>query len=459
MLVVAIVGLIAVMYASGARQLAGGFGLFGGMAAFSAIGLVVRNRGASKKMSWGELTARRRKWFSTLDDTREEVNVQRRLQWEHRHHFHWEPEDLIRVAGSVRPVGTRPGNDMFAVVRVGTGKVKLAMTLEKPEIAESADLEPATGHALRKFLNAQEYVDGMPKAIWLQRFPGMSIVGDLDEGRALARAMICQLAAFHSPADVQIIVVSSAPTQWDWTKWLPHLQHEARRDGCGERRLLFSSPAELEAFLVEDPAGERDAWTPPSSGISAGSPAALPLRIIVDDSCGTPEDWAGLTAATGYAGTCFIRLAASEPPRPSAAVSAGGRYWVGFAPDTIYRIGAGELRKRVTAADRFGAGSSSDQYSQNSPKSDEDDDAFYATADLMSIDAAERFARQLARYRAKNASGVTTVSSADVEQRTVLDVLSIPDPRKLDLDRLWAPTRTQGSQWLRFPVGTYTDTG
>ena len=458
MLVVGIVGLIVVMYASGARQLAGGFGLFGGMAAFSAIGLVVRNRGASKKMSWGELTARRRKWFSNQDDTRDEVNVQRKRQWDHRHHFHWEPEELISVSGWVRQWERDPASDMFSVVRVGIGKVKLAMALEKPEIAPAADLEPATGHALRKFLNAQEYVDGMPKTIWLQRFPGMSIVGDLDEGRALTRAMVCQLAAFHSPADVQIIVVSSAPTQWDWTKWLPHVQHEVRRDGCGERRLLFSSPAELEVFLDEDPAGARQAWTQPSSGLSAGAPSALPLRIVIDDNCGTPEDWAGLTGATGYAGTCFIRLATAEPPRPGAAVAAGARYWVGFAPDTTYRISEGMLRKRVTTADRYGDARSADQYSQNSPKSDEGDDAFYATADLMSVDDAERFARSLARYRAKDVAGVT-VSAQDIEQRTVLDVVSVPDPRKLDLDRLWAPTRTQGSQWLRFPIGTFTDTG
>lgn len=458
MLVVGIVGLIVVMYASGARQLAGGFGLFGGMAAFSAIGLIARNRGASKKMSWGELTARRRKWFSNQDDTRDEVNVQRKRQWDHRYHFHWDPEELIGVAGWVRQWERAPGSDQFSVVRVGLGKVKLAMTLEKPEIAPAADLEPATGHALRHFLNAQEYVDGMPKTIWLQRFPGMSIVGDLDEGRALTRAVICQLAAFHSPADVQIIVVSSAPTQWDWTKWLPHLQHDVRRDGCGERRLLFSSPAELEVFLDEDPAGARQAWTQPSSGLSASAPSALPLRIIIDDNCGTPEDWAGLTGATGYAGTCFIRLATDEPPRPNAAVAAGARYWVGYAPDTTYRISGGTLRKRVTTADRYGDHRSGDQYSQNSPKSDEGEDAFYATADQVSLDDAERFARSLARYRAKGVAGVT-VSAQDVEQRTVLDVVAVSDPRKLDLDRLWAPTRTQGSQWLRFPVGTFTDTG
>lgn len=456
MLVVGVVGLIVVMYMSGARQLASGFGLFGAMAAFSAIGLIVRNRGAARRMSWGELTARRRKWFATQDDLRDEVNVQRKRQWDHRYFFHWDPQDLVSVAGSVRQWDRAPGSDMFSVVRVGIGKVKLAMTLEKPEIAPAADLEPATGHALRKFLNAQEYVEGMPKAVWLQRFAGMSIVGDVDEGRSLVRAMLCQLAAFHNPTDLQIIVVSPAPSEWEWAKWLPHFQHENLRDGCGERRLLFASPAELETFL-DDSDGIRQAWTQPSSGLSAGAqPASLPLRIVIDDNCATPEDWAGLTGATGYAGTSFIRLATDEPPRPTSAVAAGQRYWVGFSPDTTYRIAGGVLRKRVTLNDRDPR--ANQQYSQDTPKSDEGEDAFYAIADQMSIDDADRFARTLARYRGQGAAGVR-VATQDFEQRTLPEVLSIPDPRKLDLDRLWAPTRMQGSQWMRFPIGIFADTG
>ena len=90
------------------------------------------------------------------------------------------------------------------VGRVGVGKVKLAMTIEKPKIPEASQIEPATGHALRKFLLEQEYIDDMAKVIWLQRFAGVSFIGDMDEARALLRAMVCQLAAFHSPADLQI---------------------------------------------------------------------------------------------------------------------------------------------------------------------------------------------------------------------------------------------------------------
>jgi S-DNA-T family DNA segregation ATPase FtsK/SpoIIIE len=454
-LIVGVIGLIVVMYASGARQLAGGFGLFGGMAAFSAIGLVVRNRGAARKMSWGELTARRRKWFSDLDDKRDIVDVQRRLQWEHRRHFHWDPADLIGVAGSARMWEREPGAEMFSVVRVGLGKVKLAMTLEMPEIARAADLEPATGHALRKFLNAQEYVDGVPKAIWLQRFPGLSVVGDVEQGRALVRAMLCQLAAFHSPADVQIVVVSAAPSQWEWAKWLPHFQHETVRDGCGERRMLFSSPAELEAFFDADADGARAAWSPPSSSMSAGAAGVAPLRVIVDDQCATPEDWAGLTGAVGYAGTCFIRVARELPPRPAAAVTGGAKHWVGFAPETTYRISDQVMRKQVTLSERQQQAAA--LYGSTDSSSDELDEAFYAVADQMSVGDAERFARTLARHRVAGAAGVTL--TADFEQRNLLDVLGIDDPRHLDTDRLWAARRAQGAQWMRFPVGLYADTG
>lgn len=449
-----IVGLIVVMYASGARQLAGGFGLFGGMAAFSAIGMVVRNRGASRKMSWGELTSRRRKWFALQDDTRDVVDVQRRQQWEHRCHFHWAPEDLVSVAGSVRMWDREPGSDMFSVVRVGVGKVKLAMTLEKPEIAPAADLEPATGHALRKFLNAQEYVDGVPKAVWLQRFPGIGIVGNLEQGRALVRAMLCQLAAFHSPADLEIIVVTAAPSQWDWAKWLPHMQHSSLRDGCGERRMLFSSPAALEAFFDEDPSGERESWARPSSGMSVGG-ATPPLRVIVDDHCATPEDWEGLTGASGYASTCFIRLAERVPPRPTRKVGVGAAQWVGFSPETTYRIDGGVLRKQVLLSDQQQHAAA--MYGASDTKSDELDEAFYAVADQISVDDAERFARALARYRAKGSTSVTFAK--DVEQRYVIDALGIRDPRHLDTDRLWAATRAQGPGWMRFPIGVYADTG
>ena len=441
-LIVGVVGFIIAMYVSGMRSF-GTYGLFGGFMAFGLVGTLIRGRGASNKLSHSELTQYRRKYFADLDDKRDQIEEQRRKQWEHRTYFHWEPTQLVGVAGSKRMWERSARDDEFAVVRVGVGKVALAMQIETPKVQETAAMEPATGHALRKFLIEQQCIDDMPKTIWLRRFPGLSLVGELDEVRAVARAMICQLAAFHSPSDVQIVVVSSAPSQWDWVKWLPHVQHGAQRDGCGERRLLFSSPAKLEAFLdeAEQPRAE---WSPPPSGPHGGEGfGALPLRVIIDDHCATPEDWAGLTGKIGYDGTCFVRLAPSVPPPPVAAGAFSARAWVGFSEATTYRLSDGALRKRVP-------GDEPALFNAARRPGDELDDAFYAKADRMSVLEAEVFSRALARWRA---AGVEAVAQTEEEQRTLFDALGIADPERMDLDRLWAPRRTQGREWCRFPVG------
>ena len=67
------------------------------------------------------------------------------------------------------------------------------------------------------------------------------------------------------------------------------------------------------------------------------------------------------------------------------------RTWVGFDPSTTYRLrrrGAAQAAARsTTGAVHAGA----------KRPGDELDDAFYATADQMSVAEAERFARALAR--------------------------------------------------------------
>ena len=336
----------------------------------------------------------------------------------------------------------RPGSDEFAVVRVGVGKVALAMTIDKPKIPEASQIEPATGHALRKFLLEQEYIDNMAKVIWLQRFPGLSVVGDMEQGRALARAMICQLAAFHSPSDVQIIVVSAAPTAWEWTKWLPHLQHRTKRDGCGERRLLFNSPAKLESFLDEAET-ERPQWSPPASGLHGGDAApVLPLRIVIDDGCGTPEDWAGLTGSAGYAGTCFIRLAPSMPAAPPD--SYGAKNWVGFdlRRPTVWPAGCCANAFRSTTR-RCSAGCPRAPTNSMRPFRRHRPDERGRGRTLRSVPGALPGARRRAERGVHGRN----------QHRTVLDVVGVRDPRRLDVDRLWAPRRTQGREWMRFPVG------
>ena len=97
----------------------------------------------------------------------------------------------------------RQGDAEFGVVGWVPAMSRLAMSIDKPQIPAASKIEPATGHALRKFLLEQRYVRNMARVLWLERQPGISLVGDMDAVRGVARSMICQLAAFHSPADLQ----------------------------------------------------------------------------------------------------------------------------------------------------------------------------------------------------------------------------------------------------------------
>ncbi len=344
-LVVGVLGFIIAMYVSGQRSLATGFAIFPLIMLMSMGGMLFRGRGAAQKMPWSQLEQYRREYFARLDEVRDEVQEAARKQWAHRQHSHWAPSDLVSVAGSPRMWERRPGDPEFGVVRLGTGRVELAMTIDKPQIAAASKIEPATGHALRKFLIEQRHVRGMARVLWLERSPGISIVGEMDSVRGVARSMICQLAAFHSPADLQIMVVTSAPESWDWLKWLPHCQHREARDGCGERRLVFTSPLDLEAF-AGDELLDRKEWTPPASGLHGGpDPSAPPLWVIFDDNCGTAEDWAGATGKRGVGRVCFVRLAPEVAV--GAAPAATSHRGVGFDPDSTYRLSNGVLRKRV----------------------------------------------------------------------------------------------------------------
>jgi hypothetical protein len=59
--------------------------------------------------------------------------------------------------------------------------------------------------------------------------------------------------------------------------------------------------------------------------------------VIVDDHCGTAEDWAALTGKRGVGRVCFLRLA------PQRSVG------IGFDRDNAYLLSGGVLRKQVGA--------------------------------------------------------------------------------------------------------------
>jgi S-DNA-T family DNA segregation ATPase FtsK/SpoIIIE len=87
----------------------------------------------------------------------------------------------------------------------------------------------------------------------------VGIVGDRAPSLALARALVCQAAVLHGPADLSIAALAEDPSggDWDWLKWLPHARQAA--GGSGPRLAVGTVAATaLAAELTEgDPDDPR----------------------------------------------------------------------------------------------------------------------------------------------------------------------------------------------------------
>ncbi len=90
----------------------------------------------------------------------------------------------------------------------------------------------------------------VPVVVALTTAGVLGIGGDRERGRALARWVVVQAAVWHSPRDLQLVVLTelSVAGAWDWAAWLPHVRPDSRQ-GCGA--LLGFGPAQAAARVAE----------------------------------------------------------------------------------------------------------------------------------------------------------------------------------------------------------------
>ena len=423
---VGIIGTLVVMYTSGVRSLQSGFFPMIGLVGFGAL-MFSGRFGRGRRISWGEQEKQRRIYLRQLDEDRDEVQRAAQEQRRSQLFLHADPLRLATVIGGPRMWERRPGDPDFLDVRLGIGvqsTADSAVSLQWPEVPIAEELEPVTGRALRDFILEQSKIRGIGKVLSLRSRPGFSFVGeDPDELHALMRSVLCSLAVYHSPGEVKLIVVTRHPELWSWLVWLPHNQHDEMFDACGLRRLVFNSPTELEEALdTELHRKGRGPWTAPGGSTPSTMPSPMeaasgtglgPHWVIVDDNVGTPEQWEVVTGQKGMAGITVLRLAT----RPGIGV--------GYTDaDQRFELRDGRLRHRG---------------------------GFYAVADTLAESTADRYARALARWSPMRAGELSETESQGAE---LLRALGITDPRRLDVDRLWAESRGRGDpRWAMVPVG------
>lgn len=140
----------------------------------------------------------------------------------------------------------------------------------------------------------------------------LAIVGSMDRARSVARNILVNLAATHSPADVRVWLLTDDErgTEWGSARWLPHVaghEHVATiAVGPADRQRAVRT---LRAIL-EQRGEQRDRRT-----------AALPLHVIVVDGSSMigAADLADLVGAGAETGIAAISLDPQLVPEGAGA--------------------------------------------------------------------------------------------------------------------------------------------
>ncbi|MGW0772538.1 FtsK/SpoIIIE domain-containing protein [Streptomyces sp. NPDC002835] len=171
----------------------------------------------------------------------------------------------------------------------------------------------------------------------LKEAGSLGLAGPRARLAGLARSAVAQLAALHSPSDLEIVLISADRTrrveertaEWAWLGWLPHLRPAHGQD-C---RLLLAydhdqataRAAELSRRLDEGPLGpgwpSADGRAVTAAADRHGGPRTV---VIVDGDPGsaalreTTARLAGAGRAAGIHLICLAETAAASPLSPVA---------------------------------------------------------------------------------------------------------------------------------------------
>lgn len=251
-----------------------------------------RQRGQRRR----QLTGSRRDYLRHLTGVRAAVrdaaaSQRRALCW-----LHPEPAALPAVAAEGTRVGERrPGDAAFLQVRYGVAAQPLSVELTPPADLAADDADPVAVAAVRRLLDTHRVQPELPIAVDLCARRRIALVGAAQDGRDLARALVCSAATFHSPDHLVVAVLAAddAVADWEWAKWLPHAQSTDRSDAVGPVRLVGSSAAVLLADLA---------------------PARGHLLLVVDGA--SPD---AFVAADARPGVTVVEVGAADDP-PTASV-------------------------------------------------------------------------------------------------------------------------------------------
>ncbi|WP_259465162.1 type VII secretion protein EccCa [Streptomyces sp. TLI_171] len=382
-------------------------GMMVGSSAMMAVGQVIQRRGERKT----QMNGQRRDYLRYLSQVRRRVRraigeQEQALAWRHPH-----PTALSGLVGTSRLWERRGVDEDFAEVRIAVGEQRLGLKMAPVSTRPVEDLEPLSAHALRSFIRAYTAVPDQPIALYLRAWSRLLVRGEAAESRALARAIVAQLAAFHSPDELWIALCLSeeAQREWEWAKWLPHLLHPQATDGAGPVRLVASSIGQLEDLIGAE-FRERPAFDP-----TASPGREEPMVVVIVDGGSVP-------AGHRFDGSGYRNAVAVD-------LSQALRWRAGR---TTLRLEAAEGYLNLVRTDR-------DRREQSTP---------LGVPDLLGPAGAAALARALAPYRTSTGGESVESPAGDIQ---LTGLLGISDLRAFDPATLWRG-RSE-ARHLKVPIG------
>jgi DNA segregation ATPase FtsK/SpoIIIE, S-DNA-T family len=220
-----------------------------GAICFATIMIISQRTGPKKQLREG-----RERYLDYIEQMRHtlraRIAVQRRSEaW--RHPLTDRLVDLAR--NDARRWERRLHDADFLVVRIGTGDQPLVSPLTMAaDTGPLNEFDPVCLQAAKELHARYSLLRDQPITVDLRTIGTLSILGTPAATRDLATAMTMELATFHAPHEVQIAVVRSDANsdQWDWAKWLPHVQETQFMDGDVPARLIADSVSGMAEMLA-----------------------------------------------------------------------------------------------------------------------------------------------------------------------------------------------------------------
>ena len=380
--------------------------VMGGLMVASTVAMAVAQISSQRKGGGGEMEDARRDYLKYLAQLRKQVRRTAGDQRDAQLYLHPAPDQLWAVVAEGRRLWERRASDSdFAQIRIGTGPQQLATRLVPPQTAPVDELEPLTAEAMKSFLAAHGTLPDLPLAVSLRAFYHLSVSGDPDTVYGTVRAALAQLSTLHSPDDLMIGIAAApgAGPEWEWAKWLPHVQHPSESDGAGSARMICTSLDALEDMLGDQLAGRarfhRDAAPVPEQ----------PHLVVVLDGASVGAD-SVLASGEGLQGVTVIEVVPGDLDEPRGALA------VVVSPEEM----------QLTSA----AGS-----------------VYRGRPDVLSSWQAEALARQLAPLRAS----IGDDDEPLLANLDFTDLMGVGDAMSVDVARTWRPRPMHDK--LRVPIG------